>query len=41
MIQDKRLGAVVTSYSKHKSATEYVKHLQAAIEDLHRVMIKP
>ncbi|XP_051164325.1 carnitine O-palmitoyltransferase 2, mitochondrial-like isoform X2 [Leptopilina boulardi] len=41
MIQDKRLGAVVTSYSQHRKASEYVKNLQAAIEDLHRVMISP
>ncbi|XP_043485114.1 carnitine O-palmitoyltransferase 2, mitochondrial-like isoform X2 [Leptopilina heterotoma] len=41
MIQDKRLGAVVTSYTQHRNATQYVKNLQAAIEDIHRVMISP
>lgn len=38
MIQDNRLGAVVTSYNNHRDATEYVTHLQSAFEDLHRIL---
>ena len=41
MIQDKKLGAVVTSYSGQRSATEYVKNLQLAFEDIHKVMMSP
>ncbi|XP_015116644.1 carnitine O-palmitoyltransferase 2, mitochondrial isoform X2 [Diachasma alloeum] len=38
MIQDNRLGSVVTSYRDHRDATEYVGHLKSAFEDLHRIL---
>ncbi|CAK9831212.1 Carnitine O-palmitoyltransferase 2, mitochondrial [Anthophora retusa] len=38
MIQDERLGAIVTSYKNNCDATEYVKCLEKAFENIHQVM---
>ncbi|XP_076636406.1 carnitine palmitoyltransferase 2 [Colletes latitarsis] len=38
MIQDKRLGSVVTSYNNHCNSSEYVKCLEEAFKNIHRVL---
>ncbi|XP_076246066.1 carnitine palmitoyltransferase 2 isoform X2 [Calliopsis andreniformis] len=38
MIQDNRLGAVVTSYVQHCSANEYIKCLEQAFKAIHQVL---
>ncbi|KOC68074.1 Carnitine O-palmitoyltransferase 2, mitochondrial, partial [Habropoda laboriosa] len=38
MIQDERLGAIVTSYKSNCNANEYVKCLEKAFENIHQVM---
>lgn len=39
MIQDRKLGVVVTSYHKHRSANDYVKCLESAFKDIHKVLL--
>lgn len=39
MIQDKRLGVVVTSYRDHRSANEYINSLEASFKDIHKVLL--
>lgn len=39
MIQEKRLGVVVTSYRNHRSAKEYVNSLEASFKDIHKVLL--
>ncbi|XP_011313250.1 carnitine O-palmitoyltransferase 2, mitochondrial [Fopius arisanus] len=38
MIQDNRLGSVVTSYNNHRDATEYIRYLKSAFEDIHQIL---
>ncbi|KAH0541037.1 carnitine O-palmitoyltransferase 2, mitochondrial isoform X1 [Cotesia glomerata] len=38
MIQDHKLGSVVTSYRDHRDASEYIKYLKSAFEDIHRIL---
>ncbi|XP_034944753.1 carnitine O-palmitoyltransferase 2, mitochondrial [Chelonus insularis] len=38
MIQDHKLGSVVTSYRQHRDATEYVSFLKSAFEDIRRIL---
>ncbi|XP_008217123.1 carnitine O-palmitoyltransferase 2, mitochondrial isoform X1 [Nasonia vitripennis] len=39
MIQEKKLGVVVTSYRNHRSAKEYVNSLEASFKDIHKVLL--
>ncbi|KAL7288765.1 hypothetical protein TKK_0016745 [Trichogramma kaykai] len=39
MIQDKKLGVVVTSYRNKKSASEYINSLEASFKDIHKVLL--
>ncbi|XP_014214245.1 carnitine O-palmitoyltransferase 2, mitochondrial isoform X2 [Copidosoma floridanum] len=39
MIQDRRLGAVVTSYRDKRSAKEYVDSLEESFKDIHKVLL--
>ncbi|XP_051164327.1 carnitine O-palmitoyltransferase 2, mitochondrial-like isoform X2 [Leptopilina boulardi] len=39
MVLDNEIRGLITCYSKHNNATEYVKNLTSALEDLQRVMI--
>lgn len=38
MIQDERLGAIVTSYKRNNNANEYVKCLEKAFKNIHSIM---
>ncbi|CAL7946660.1 unnamed protein product [Xylocopa violacea] len=38
MIQNERLGAIVTSYKSNCNATEYVKCLEEAFKNIHRII---
>ncbi|XP_043280995.1 carnitine O-palmitoyltransferase 2, mitochondrial isoform X2 [Venturia canescens] len=38
VIQNHRLGSVVTSYKPHRHAEEYVKSLSSAVKDLHAIL---
>ncbi|XP_063985570.1 carnitine O-palmitoyltransferase 2, mitochondrial-like isoform X2 [Diachasmimorpha longicaudata] len=38
MIQDNRLGSVVTCYKSHRDATEFIDHLETSFKDLHRIL---
>ncbi|XP_076750877.1 carnitine palmitoyltransferase 2 isoform X2 [Xylocopa sonorina] len=38
MIQDERLGAIVTSYKSNRNANEYVKCLEEAFKNIHRII---
>ncbi|KZC11017.1 Carnitine O-palmitoyltransferase 2, mitochondrial [Dufourea novaeangliae] len=40
MIQDQKLGAIVTSYSKYCNSSEYVKCLEQAFKDIHQILIQ-
>lgn len=39
MIQDNKLGVVVTSYHKHRSAHDYVNCLESSFKDIHKVLL--
>lgn len=39
MIQDKKLGTIVTSYKSNSNASEYVKCLEKAFKDIHSIMV--
>lgn len=39
MIQDEKLGVVVTSYQKHRNANDYVTCLESSFKDLHKVLL--
>lgn len=39
MIQDKRLGTIVTSYKNNSNASEYVKCLEEAFKNIHSIMV--
>lgn len=38
MIQDERLGAIITSYKTNCNVSEYVKCLEEAFTNIHSVM---
>ncbi|KAK0173491.1 hypothetical protein PV328_006680 [Microctonus aethiopoides] len=38
MIQDHRLGSVVTSYHEHRDATDYIGYLKSSFDDIHRIL---
>lgn len=38
MIQDERLGAIVTSYISNRNTDEYIKCLEEAFENIHCAM---
>ena len=39
MIQDTRLGTVVTSYRDQRSATDYVQSMKSSFQDIHKVLL--
>ncbi|XP_058808413.1 carnitine O-palmitoyltransferase 2, mitochondrial [Phymastichus coffea] len=39
MIQDRKLGVVVTSYHNHRSTNEYVNSMEASFKDIHKVLL--
>lgn len=39
MIQDKKLGTIVTSYKSNSNASEYVKCLEKAFKNIHSIMV--
>ncbi|XP_054005673.1 carnitine O-palmitoyltransferase 2, mitochondrial [Hylaeus anthracinus] len=40
MIQDKRLGSIVTSYNNHCNSTKYVKCLEQAFKNIYQVFVQ-
>lgn len=40
MIQDKRLGSIVTSYNNHCNSSEYVKCLEEAFKNIHQILVE-
>ncbi|XP_057324058.1 carnitine O-palmitoyltransferase 2, mitochondrial [Microplitis mediator] len=38
MIQDHKLGSVVTGYRGHRESSDYIKYLKSAFEDIHRIL---
>ncbi|XP_043485133.1 carnitine O-palmitoyltransferase 2, mitochondrial-like isoform X2 [Leptopilina heterotoma] len=41
MMLNKEIRGLITSYSEHKNAKEFVKNLTAALEDIRKVVISP
>ncbi|KAJ8683208.1 hypothetical protein QAD02_019000 [Eretmocerus hayati] len=39
MIQEKKLGVVVTSYKSHRNANDYINSLRDSFQDIHRVLL--
>ena len=39
MIQDQRLGVVITSYRNQRSVDEYVNSLEESFKDIHKVLL--
>lgn len=39
MIQEKKLGVVVTSYRDKKSATKFIGSLEESFKDIHKVLL--